>query len=81
MMRAAFEAADLIVLVGFDLMEFEPQYWNIGSAKRVAYIGSAPCDIVPGFAPDVQVIGDLSARCAPSPMPAVPGTVWTSALR
>jgi len=81
MMRAAFEAADLIVLVGFDLMEFEPQYWNIGTAKRVAYIGSAPCDIVPGFAPDVQVIGDLSASLRSLANAGRPGTVWTSALK
>jgi len=81
MMRAAFEAADLIVLVGFDLMEFEPQYWNIGTTKRVAYIGSAPCDIVPGFAPDVQVIGDLSTSLSSLANAGRPGTFWTGALK
>ncbi len=81
MMRAAFEAADLIILVGFDLMEFEPQYWNFGTAKRVAYIGSAPSDIVPGFAPDVQAIGDVSTSLRSLANASRPGTVWTSELR
>jgi acetolactate synthase-1/2/3 large subunit len=59
MMRAAFEAADLVILIGFDLMEFEPQYWNIGAVKKIVYIATAPCDSVPGFAPDVQIVGNL----------------------
>lgn len=81
MMRAAFEAADLVVLVGFDLMEFEPQYWNFGTAKRVAYIAAAPCDIVPGFAPDVQVIGDLSTSLRSLANAGRPGAAWTKELK
>lgn len=57
--RAAFEEADLIILVGFDLIEFEPRYWRIGCEKTVAYIGAVPCDAVPGFRPDVEIVGDL----------------------
>jgi acetolactate synthase-1/2/3 large subunit len=59
LMRAAFEAADLVILIGFDLMEFEPQYWNFGTPKKVAYIAAAPCDRAPGFRPDLEVIGDI----------------------
>ena len=57
--RAAFEEADLIILVGFDLIEFEPRYWRIGCEKTVAYIGAVPCDAVPDFRPDVEIVGDL----------------------
>ncbi len=59
MMRAAFEAADLVILVGFDLMEFEPQFWNYGAPKRIAYIGAVACETAPGFAPDLQVLGSV----------------------
>jgi acetolactate synthase-1/2/3 large subunit len=57
--RGAFEEADLIILVGFDLMEFEPQFWCIGCEKKIAYIGVAPHEEVPGFRLDVQVLGDI----------------------
>jgi acetolactate synthase-1/2/3 large subunit len=59
MVRAAFEEADLIIMVGFDLIEFEPRYWMVGREKKVAYIGAVPCDLVPGFQPNVEVVGDL----------------------
>ena len=58
-MRAAFEAADLVLLVGFDLIEFEPQYWNYGTPKKIAYIGAAPCETSPGLIPDLQVLGSV----------------------
>jgi len=57
--RRAFEEADLVLLVGFDAMEFESQYWNIGAAKKIVYIGGAPCDVVPGPPPDVQIVGSV----------------------
>jgi acetolactate synthase-1/2/3 large subunit len=59
MVREAFEAADLVVLVGFDLMEFGPQYWNVGTAKRIVYVGEAPCETSPGMRPSAQVLGDI----------------------
>jgi len=61
--REVFSEADLIILVGFDLIEFEPKFWNVGR-KQVVYLGEAPCDTVPGFRPDVELIGDLGKMLA-----------------
>lgn len=81
MMRAAFEAADLVILVGFDLMEFEPQYWNFGTPKKVAYIAAAPCDNVHGFAPDLQVVGGLERSLGALSDGGRSGPVWTDELK
>jgi len=81
MMRAAFEAADLVVLVGFDPMEFEAQYWNVGTAKRIVYIAATACDVVPSFTPDQQVIGDLRGSLRSLSDPARGGTNWTAGLK
>lgn len=59
LVRSAFEEADLVILVGFDMIEFEPQYWRIGREKKVVYIGASPCDVVPGPPPDVQIVGSV----------------------
>lgn len=59
LVRGAFEEADLVILVGFDTIEFEPQFWNIGAPKKVVYMGAAPCDDVPGLQLDLQVLGDV----------------------
>jgi len=80
-MRAAFEAADLVVLVGFDIIEFEPQFWNIGAAKKVVHIGAVPCDAVNMFAPDLQAIGDIGTSLSSLSGPPSAGTAWTSDLK
>lgn len=81
MARAAFESADLIILVGFDLMEFEPQYWNFGTAKKVIYIAAAPCERVPGFEPNLQVIGDVGRSLGLLADHGSSRPVWTSELK
>ena len=57
--KAAYQMADLIILVGFDVIEFQPQFWNIGDRKELLYIGQAPAGHANGMVPDVQVIGPL----------------------
>ncbi|OPY33425.1 MAG: acetolactate synthase [Methanomassiliicoccales archaeon PtaU1.Bin124] len=57
--RAAYQMADLIMLIGFDVIEFQPQYWNIGDKKELLYIGESPAGHAEGLEPDVQVIGPL----------------------
>lgn len=81
MMRSAFEASDLILLVGFDLMEFEPMYWNFGTPKRIIYLGEVPADEVPGFSPDLQLVGDLEGSLRSLAIGQVMAPRWTSDLQ
>jgi acetolactate synthase-1/2/3 large subunit len=81
MVRAAFEEADLIILVGFDLIEFEPKYWMTGREKRVAYIGAAPCDTFLGLRPDVEMVGDLRETLAALSRDPTPKADWASGVR
>ncbi len=57
--RPAFGMADLVLLIGYDTIEFEPVFWNVGKKKVIVYLGRTQVDPAPGFAPDLQVIGDL----------------------
>jgi acetolactate synthase-1/2/3 large subunit len=57
--RAVYERSDLILLAGYDMLEFQPQYWNIGEEKDVIYIGEGPIGHSEHLEPDVQVIGPL----------------------
>jgi acetolactate synthase-1/2/3 large subunit len=65
LVKAAYEEADAVLLVGFDSTEFQPQYWNRGKVKRIAYIGRSrpiPCR---NLELDMTALGDISAslRC------------------
>jgi acetolactate synthase-1/2/3 large subunit len=81
LMRVAFEEADLVILVGFDLMEFEPQYWNFGAKKRIVYIGMAPCETPPGLRPAVQLLGDITKSLRAVSEGASVRENWTTELK
>lgn len=57
--RAGFEEADLVLLVGYDLPEFAPMFWNIGEPKRIVVVDATPVPSVPRFEPDAQLLGDV----------------------
>ncbi len=57
--REYYERADLVLLAGYDMIEFQPQFWNIGGEKEVIYFGQGPIGHSEHLEPDVQVIGSL----------------------
>ena len=57
--REFYERADLVLLAGYDMIEFQPQFWNIGAEKEVIYFGQGPIGHSEHLEPDVQVIGSL----------------------
>jgi len=56
---AGFEEADVVVAVGFDLVEHSPKHWNPGRDKRIVCIDSLPAEIDEFFIPQVELFGDL----------------------
>lgn len=79
--REAFEEADLIILVGFDLIEFEPQHWNVGREKGIVYLGASPCDVVQGLHLDVEIVGDLRGMLDELSRRPVRRAEWASSIR
>ncbi len=59
LVRASYEEADAVLLVGFDCPEFQPQYWDRGSRKRIAYLGRAPPMRCPDLGLEIVAVGDL----------------------
>ncbi len=57
---AGFEDADLVVTVGYDLVEHSPKHWNPNRDKRVIVIDSVPAEIDESFMPEVELIGDIA---------------------
>lgn len=60
----AFEKADLIISVGFDIAELYPttlQMMNPKKDKKIIHIDFTPSEIYEYFYPDVEIIADISA--------------------
>lgn len=55
-----FDQSDLVIGVGYDIVEFAPQKWNPHSAIRVIHIGTKPADINKNYQPEVQITGNIT---------------------
>lgn len=53
------EAADLIICVGYDLVEYHPQLWNPDRDKRILHIDCTPAEVDAHYVPEAGAIGDI----------------------
>jgi len=56
---AGFDEADVVIAIGFDLVEHSPKHWNAGRDKKIVCIDSLPAEIDEYFIPEVELIGDI----------------------
>lgn len=55
-----FEDADLVIAIGYDLVEHAPRNWNPDKDKAILCIDPVPAEIDEAFIPGVELIGDIS---------------------
>jgi acetolactate synthase-1/2/3 large subunit len=55
------DAADLVITIGYDPIEFEPGFWNRGKKRNLIHIDVMPADIDNDYQPQVELIGDIGA--------------------
>ncbi|HEY9673910.1 MAG TPA: acetolactate synthase large subunit, partial [Waterburya sp.] len=60
LVSCAFEKADLIIAVGYDLVEYSPKKWNPEGKIPIIHIGMTPAEIDSSYIPLVEVVGDIS---------------------
>jgi len=56
----AFEQADLIIAVGYDLIEYSPKKWNPDGHIAIVHVSATPAEIDSSYIPQVEVVGDIS---------------------
>ena len=56
---AGFGDADVVIAVGYDLVEHAPEYWNRGRNKTIVVIDSVAAEIDAYFTPAVELLGDV----------------------
>jgi acetolactate synthase I/II/III large subunit len=57
---AGFEDADLVITVGYDLVEHAPENWNPHGNKTIIVVDSVAAEIDEFFIPEVELIGDIA---------------------
>jgi acetolactate synthase-1/2/3 large subunit len=54
-----FDRADLVIAVGYDLVEYAPGRWNPDGAKRIIHIDTQPAEVDADYQPEIELIGDI----------------------
>ena len=58
--NAAIDDADLVIALGFDMVEYNPKLWNATKDKRVLHADFVPAEIDQYYLPETEMIGDLA---------------------
>ncbi len=54
------DEADLVITLGFDMVEYHPHLWNPKGDKRIVHADFLPAEIDADYLPEVELIGDLA---------------------
>jgi acetolactate synthase-1/2/3 large subunit len=52
--------ADLVIALGFDMVEYHPHLWNPQGNKKIIHADFLPAEIDEYYLPEVELIGELS---------------------
>ena len=55
-----FEVSDLVIGIGYDLVEYAPQKWNKSTKPNVVHIGIKAADINKNYQTVAQVVGNIA---------------------
>jgi acetolactate synthase I/II/III large subunit len=55
-----FDNTDLVIAIGYDLIEFSPKRWNPDGEIPIVHIGVSPAEIDSSYIPHAEVVGDIS---------------------
>ncbi|MBG1264432.1 acetolactate synthase large subunit [Nostoc commune] len=58
--NCGFDNTDLVIAIGYDLIEFSPKKWNRNGEIPIVHIGVSPAEIDSSYIPNAEVVGDIS---------------------
>ena len=56
---AGFDEADVVIAVGYDLVELAPDHWNARRDKAIVVIDTVGAEVDAAYVPQVELVGDL----------------------
>ncbi|MGI9498708.1 MAG: acetolactate synthase large subunit [Geminicoccaceae bacterium] len=54
------DEADLVLTIGFDMVEYHPSLWNPDGSKRIIHADFLAAEIDANYLPEVELVGDLA---------------------
>jgi acetolactate synthase-1/2/3 large subunit len=54
------EAADLVITIGYDTVEYDPSIWNGSKRRKIIHVDALQADLDTCYCPYVELIGDIA---------------------
>jgi acetolactate synthase I/II/III large subunit len=54
------DSADLIITIGYDPVEYWPEEWNGGKARKIVHIDIGPAALDVDYCPTIELMGDIA---------------------
>ena len=55
----ALKLADVVISIGYDLVEYSPKNWNASNLKKIIHIDSTTAEVDNYYNPDLEISGDI----------------------
>lgn len=56
----AIDAADVVIALGYDMVEYQPSLWNLQKNKCIIHADFLPAEIDQYYHPEAEIVGDLA---------------------
>lgn len=56
----AFDQSDLVIAIGYDMVEWHPDRWNSGCHKKVIHIDTVPAEVDKNYLPHIELVGEIT---------------------
>ena len=56
----ALDECDVVIAVGYDLVEYAPAFWNRGMEKKIVHIDFTPAEVDTAYPVTVEVVSDVA---------------------
>lgn len=60
LISCGFDNTDLVIVVGYDLIEYSPKKWNPRGDIPIIHIDQTPAEVDSSYVPFAEVVGDIS---------------------
>ncbi len=58
--NCGFDEADVVVCVGYDMVEYHPRLWHQGRDKKIVHVDVSPAEVDENYMLEVGVVGDIA---------------------
>lgn len=55
------DRADVLITIGYDAVEYDPELWNGDAGRTLVHIDSVPADIASHYQPTLELLGNIAA--------------------